>query len=423
MKCIIISRTSDAQWVQRFFPGSDPYLIKFVNKPLIEYYIDYCFLNGIKKIRIVSDSPSSDLRNYCSNGEKWGVEISYSLYREDDTDEKIISKNSRFCSGEDVFIVSGIKFIHYDKSAPGNYILQEIRSVSDYYELNMAVLSTGNDKYVFPGYTKENGVLIGQNVEISKNTDLQKPFSIGDNVRLEQLTVIGPMSIIGSNVIISSSSTITESIICDGTFIGTDLDISGKIVAADRIISPQNGAIVPIVDKFMVSGVNDHRKNEFSSKVFSILMAVVLIIAMFPFFLVLCSAGLLSGKLKRFRQAFIIDRSLKTEDFNILEISRGDLTGRIWHRLSMEKFIFLFSVLSGKFSLSGNRIMEDNTRSRKVISGLDSYSPGIFNYSETVEISLDEKVVEVNEHYYNSIKSFSTDSAIVIKALVLRMIG
>ena len=115
MKCIINCSSSENLWIKDFFPSVQPYLLKILNKTLIEYYIDFCVLLGISEIKIVSDSSDKELQEYLSDGTQWGVEISYSLSKNEDSLKNIISKNMGFVNDEKLLLLNGYIFISYNK--------------------------------------------------------------------------------------------------------------------------------------------------------------------------------------------------------------------------------------------------------------------------------------------------------------------
>jgi len=423
MKCIIHAKNAGCEWVEKYFPGKHPYLLTFANKPLIEFFIEYCHTNGLSEIKVISDIPSMDLRNYCSNGEKWGVSISYSLSKEGDDKESILKKSRSFIAGEEVCFFDGLKFINFSKDMCIEPRTSEINGIKDFYDLNMFVLKNGSRNFVLPGYTKEEGVFIGQNVEVARSCDLRKPFSIGDNVRLEQLTVIGENSVIGSNVIISSSTTIVDSIVYDGTYVGVDLDIKGKIVFKDKIINPEKGTILPIVDEFVVSSVKRGEKRGLLRFVSDFFFALILIIIMAPLFTTVMLLSIPNRSVTFKKVQFFADKGLKVQGFIVAETVQGAFIQRLFRRLSLEKFSLLLYVLTGRIGIAGNKILKEKLENRKVIDAYVKYFPGVFHFSEISATDDNFETVIMNEHYYNNHRSYLFDVKMVFKSLIRRIVA
>lgn len=456
MKGIIFAKTEGIDWVSTVFDNMNPYMLKIVNKPLLEYYIDFFYLNDIREIRIVEDFPSMELKDFCGDGSKWGVDISFSLSRPEDGIEKVLKKNKKFYGNDSVLCVEGFQFIHYEKDKPlklkktvsmgrisegrslchicekelpeGKNDIELVQttaldSVQKYFDVSMQVLKEGGEKYVLPGYTADNDVFIGQNVEIARSCDLNKPFSIGDNVRLEQLSVIGKNAVIGSNVIVSSQTTIENSIVYDGTFIGEDLDLSSKIVFKNKIVSPESGSIMPIVDEFVVSGVKKKRENSFFADAFFYLVSVVFAVIYSVPFAALCVLATMRKKFKTKETVIFKDAGRSTVKIRCCSLEKNCLIGRIWKRLSLDRYLMVAEVLRFNLRLIGNRPIEDSFDGRKELDELAVYTPGVFFYSDTVAESQEKQSRAMTEHYYNGIRSFRQDLRILVKAYINRMVG
>lgn len=456
MKGIIFAKTEGIDWFSTVFDNMNPYMLKIVNKPLLEYFLDFFYLNDIRDIRIVEDFPSMELKDFCGDGSKWGVNISFSLARPEDEIEQILKKNKKFYGSESVLCVEGFQFIHYEKSkklklkktvsmgkinegqslchickkelpeGKNDIDLVEttrLDSVEKYFDVSMQVLKEGGEKYVLPGYTADNDVFIGQNVEIARSCDLSKPFSVGNNVRLEQLSVIGKNAVIGSNVIVSSQTTIENSIIYDGTFIGEDLDLSSKIVFKNRIVSPESGSIMPIVDEFVVSGVKKKRENSFFADAFFYLLALVFAVIYSVPFGVLCVLATIRKKFNTKEMVFFKDSQKNIIILRGCSLDKGCLIGRVWKRLSLDRYLMVIEVIKFNLRLVGNRPVENSFDGRKALEELSVYTPGVFYYSDTVAESGEKQSRAMTEHYYNGIRSFRDDLRIFVRAYINRLVG
>ena len=122
MKCLILCRDKKVSWVSNYIQQDSPYMLKFATKPLIEFYIDLASIAGIKELRIVNDNPDIALENYFLSGEKWGMDISYSISKESDSIEQILKKNNSFIGEDELFIISGFIFISVKNADTYDYL-------------------------------------------------------------------------------------------------------------------------------------------------------------------------------------------------------------------------------------------------------------------------------------------------------------
>ena len=265
MKTIIITKELNYPWLHDILPGRHPLLVPLCNKPFIEFLIDFSILAGSNAIRIISEETINDVERFCEKGDRWGIDISYANSLPSDSLNKILEKNSRFCSDQRIMIISNILFIHYNKNAdyrsffaslPSGDVLGfgkrtlsltgspvasknsqytpplstvVLESAGQYYKLANDLLQNRLSHYVLPGYSNEAECYIGRNVIIQKSAKIVKPVIIGNNVQILAGSVIGPAAIIGSNVIVDRQSTVSSSIVMDNTFIGEQLEVEGKI--------------------------------------------------------------------------------------------------------------------------------------------------------------------------------------------------
>jgi hypothetical protein len=422
MKCLIFAKKNGCEWVQQYFPGVNPYLLKVVNKPLIEYYIDHCYEHKVDQIRIVSNFASQEIRQLCGNGEKWGLKITYSLARENDDLDHVIKKNKTFCADDSLLIMDGLQFLTY-KQDKSSYLIEPLDSIECYYKLSLKILANLGRCYALPGYTKDEDIYIGQNVEIARSAELESPFSIGDNVLLQDMTVIRENSVIGSNVIVSRGTKIQNSLVYDGTFIGPELNIKSKIVYKNRIIEPLKGTVLPISDVFIVSEVPKFGSLLWLKYLIQSSLALAMMIVMVLPFLIVITIGLLRRNITLKTTRYFRNREHKTVTISSIEFKRRTFNARIFRRFSLDKFPFLFSILKGKIDLVGNALLVESLESRNIIRELDRYKAGVFSYREFAENdeTLDNAII--HEQYYNMNRSFLKDLKLVVKIWFFRIVN
>lgn len=110
MRCLIYAKSSEAEWLKEYFPDVEPFLLKIVNKSLLEYVLDLLTLLGISEIRIVSDSSIKAIEKSIGDGAKWGARISYALARPEDNLKNVYLKNFSFCKESPLVIWNGFFF-------------------------------------------------------------------------------------------------------------------------------------------------------------------------------------------------------------------------------------------------------------------------------------------------------------------------
>ena len=458
MKCIINCRNDSSQWIEKYFPDISAYMLKILNKPLIEYYIDFCVLLGIKEIRIVSDIPGMELDKFLSDGMQWGVHISYALSKPGDKLDKIIKKNSDFVSENDLLLINNFIFINYDKNCSsyslesgksnisiineddtGLYVLrhcneydssntvhygknnlsiQPIRSISDYYTISMDLLEKRSDCYVIPGYSKENNVFIGQNVEISRMSEILKPAAIGNNVRLND-SQIGPSTVIGTNTLVDNKTTIEKSIIYDNTYIGSGLEIIGKVIIKKTIVDPASGETLDVPDKFIISGLHKNTASIWGDKIFFWIITLLLAILQCPFYFMV---RYLSGAAPQNKKCRIYKDTSEIENLIFFKKEKDSFFKRMFFKLSLNKFPLLLKVLKGKIYLIGNTPLSEGD-DLDILKDMSIYRPGAFTYNNMLNTETAEPFErDINELYYSNNAGFILNLNILTKSLLRNLV-
>ena len=454
MKCIINSSIDSSQWVENYFPDISTYMLKILNKPLIEYYIDFCVLLGIKEIRIVSDLPNSELENFLSDGIQWGADISYSLSKPGDKIDQIIKKNSEFASEEDLLLINKFIFINYDKNCKdysfepqsnnisltdgsdnGIYVLRQnnaydylktdtlskcslsiksINSISDYYSISMDLLNKSSSSYVIPGYSREADVFIGQNVEITKMSEVLKPVAIGNNVRLNDAH-IGPSSVIGSNTLVDRKTTVEKSIVYDNTYIGSGLEIIGKVIIKKTIVDPASGETLEVPDKFIISGLHKSTASIWGDKIFFWMMTLLLAILQCPFYYMM---KYLSGAAPQSRKCRIYKDTSEIENLIFFTKGKDSFFKKMFFKLSLNKFPLLLKVLKGRIYLIGNTPLNEGD-DLDILKDMSIYRPGAFTYNDMLHNETAEPFErDINELYYSNNAGFILNLNILTKSLL-----
>jgi lipopolysaccharide/colanic/teichoic acid biosynthesis glycosyltransferase len=435
MKALFHIQQSDTPELKNFFAGTHPWMVKIANKPSLEYLLDFAILSGCTEIRLVMDEPDLALRNYFGEGERWGINISYASCSENDSLDKLLAKNSRFCDPGPLLILTGLFFIHYHKdhsyqdwqrlSASGmmlhcptgtllygktgndlrylsdmrkevDFTLSPIRSLRDVYDLTMQVLKFEQEHYVLPGYGPEKNILIGRNVEIGRQVELHPPLTIADDTILLGKTVIGPNAAIGKGAIIDRGTTISNAVVTDHTYLGKGLTLSKKMVNGGRLFSAPDNDWLNLSDDLFFRIIEPQGVSNFLRSAIDRLAALLLLIILLPAWILFKIATCFTEKKSRTITCF------KNKEGNLfsytsdLPVSKSTADG-FFRALSLNKVQLLVKVLSGTISLVGNRPVPSTPKNLQFIQNFDHYHPGAFGYSEAQQLtpgSLEEETLE-----------------------------
>ena len=438
MKALILCPTRGIAWAKRFFPNHPVYLLPFANKPAIEFALDYCFLCGIRDVRIVSDEESEVLRAQYRNGEILSMNLGFGSVGAIRSLNRVIQQNKEFCRDCDLLVFSGLFLPEYDKRHPltlsiganeikgcafGNgesawYLIGRgrlndlpsawngfhdglpvtgtpVAGIQDYYRLNMQLAGGDIEKYNPPGFSEGKNSFVGRNVQIPGSARVSPPVILGNGIRFGHGIHAGPNIIVGDNCVIDNGTTIRDTIVMGNTYIGRNLEIRGKVCWENGIIDPETETAISISNQAIVSAMepDEYERSPFHQRFLAFLL---LLIQTLPYALLrpflefhATLAECLTGQGKKHVMAL-----------HGYVLPRESLAGRLFRRLTLNKYHLLPYAAAGKMRLVGNCLLEATEHNERFIRDLPGYAPGVFSYSEYLCHENEPYQLELDEQYY-----------------------
>ncbi|NQY19826.1 MAG: hypothetical protein HRT40_00725 [Campylobacteraceae bacterium] len=263
----------------------DILFLKICGKMMISYYFDFLYQLGVKEVFIASNNPWI-WKDKLSDIDKLNFKIKFI---KSPSSKKSYSLNIQNFNNEDLIIIENFGFIknnfnlinnRFFKSSQNTifkdnsfkifYIqnhlknidinsfkqktflhLKEMNTVEDYFFVSNLIFKNLNAKYFLLGYSNENGIVIGKNVEIERGCELIAPVIIMDNVKVCKNSKIGPNTVLNPNVFIESNCEITNSIVYDNTYINKNLKFEEKLILSNMIVDKNNKKVYNIDKKFV----------------------------------------------------------------------------------------------------------------------------------------------------------------------------
>jgi len=405
MKGFLNINTGDSSWADDFFPECSLYTLPVAGKALGEYYLDLYSKLGLHNVRIIDFNFDLQWSERLQEMNQWPLEINYQGGQPCNDLRKLLPRHQEYFGKEDAtLIISGFIFVHYDiktvtsfsfatvqeddGSCEGVFIVRNgkicrlplpftpIRSILDYFNLNFQILHQGAN-YTLPGYKIEDGVFTGMNDVILPTVEISPPVLLGDNVLLQRGCQLAGDVIIGQNIIVDRDCLLKSCIVFDHSYIGEGMELVNKIVGFQRIIDPFSAAYIMIEDDCFVSDMRNFLQLN-ANFVFDYLLSFFLALLMTPFYLLAQAWHRLFGK-----------------------------HGRLFYKLSLDRYLRLLRVLRLKYPLVGN-----------------SCSPGensVFSYSDSFSLARSFVQRELDDSYFRLHNTFYMRFSIVVKALINRL--
>lgn len=439
MRAILYCSERSTRWAEEFFPNADPYLLKFGNKPYLEFLTDFCVLVGIYEIRIVSDSSTSSLMDHMGDGSKYGVEFSYALASGNESIPSIVEKNLSFATGDDLFVFSGFLCLEYDKDAltplpslngrsilgkinehgegwcvidrnslttcdpvfhaapldDATYVLNPIDSILMFYEENMRLVYDTSAHYSLPGYGDHTDFMIGQNVVIPKKSHLRTPVILGNSIQFNNGTRIGPGVVIGDNVLVDSKATLSNTVVMGNSYIGQYSEMVGKIVYRNHVIDPKLGISLDIVDEFLLTELvrSGYWICPWKQRFVAL---ILLILGALPYLFLRCLIRIRKTPV----DCYMNQQCKRKMVLSLYLEPPTNYAGVLFRKLLLDRYHLLPLVIAGKLRLIGSYILLVNQENKTMLKSFPDYAPGIFSYSEYLGSENDPFQREIDELYY-----------------------
>ena len=436
MKALLFCPVRDNMELKRYFPEYPVYLLPFANKPAIEFELDYCFLSGIRDVMIVSDEESGILRAQYRNGESLGLNIRCEGMGPSRTLKRIIQQKKSFFRGSDLLVLSGLFLPEYDKRSPhtlniapdgmsgcaygsaawyliGRDMLDDlpddwsgfrddgpvngfaVPDIRDYYRHNMRLAGSDIEKYNLPGFSEGKNSFVGRDVRIPGSARVKPPVILGNGIEFGRGVHAGPNIIVGDNCMIDSGTALRDSIVLGNTYIGRGLEISGKICCGNHMIDPESGIRIDVVNESVLSEIEPGEYDR--CPLYQRVLACLLLLLQTPLYLLL-------RPFLEFHSALVeclMGKGVRrTMSLNGYVLPRDGFAGRLFRRLTLNKYHLLPHAAAGRIRLVGNRLLEANERNEAFMRALPGYAPGIFSYSEYLGHENEPYQFELDEQYY-----------------------
>jgi NDP-sugar pyrophosphorylase family protein len=120
------------------------------------------------------------------------------------------------------FLEIGVHF--YAIAFPNDYWL-DIGKVEHYLQANFDVLSQ-KAPLPIPGKEIQQGVWVGEGVQIAPTAKLQPPVLIGNGCVVEDGAVVGPFAVLGEGVVVKRNAVVRDAVLWDECVVGENAHVS-----------------------------------------------------------------------------------------------------------------------------------------------------------------------------------------------------
>ncbi len=159
------------------------------------------------------------------------------------------------------------------------------------------VLSKEHRGLVLTGREVEDQVWMGRNVNVHRTAKLISPVYIGENCRIGFQTQLGPGVSVGRGSVVDRFSTVENSMIYAGSYIGEGLEVRDAIVSGNHLFNTRIGAAIHDVDHVLLAHLSGPPLGSWLGLCRECLLAALLLAVAWPVLV-----GMLLWKLVRSQQ-------------------------------------------------------------------------------------------------------------------------
>src|SRR5271163_1364248 len=388
------------------------------DRPILHHVVDFLAGQGVRRFEFVLGHLPEKIEAYLGDGARWGASFEFHLLQSTSDPLRLVET---IAAGLDDAIIlgSGISLPEFQPAAGagptlyvddagiwtgwalfprGSQLFPELRLCASGERLNddgafslavvqrqlsfanvQQLLRSQNDILTgefrgseIGGRQTEPGIWVSRNVSLHPTVELKPPVYIGPNCKIEAGVRIGPSVVIGEGCIVDEHSSVANSLVAPGTYIGQGLELHHVIVDRNRLINTSLETSLLVSESFLLSGLARQKKPRLLRRLTSKLGAIALFLLPLPIAVLTALFLLLSGKAKfTWEQAVSIPAShaphmWKEHRYPSLRLQESTIAGW-WIYFVAEVWPGLIAVLNGNLFLVGVK-----PRSRQEVEKLSS---------------------------------------------------
>jgi lipopolysaccharide/colanic/teichoic acid biosynthesis glycosyltransferase len=329
--------------MESFSRRQPPALLPVAGRPFLHYVIESLVDCGITKIDfILSDMPEK-IEESLGDGTRWGCVFRYHLTRDAarpygrlsvigiESDEPVLlahgdrlplwrAESSPRCTlvfhdgswtGWGIVPSSVLRAIRddWDETALSAHLsaqpdissqdvalLLNMRSFAGLLEANWAVLEKRFPKVLLSGREAGEGIWISRNVSLHPTARLTAPVYIGENCRINAGVQLGPRVVISSDCLVDQSSTLADTVVFAGSYVGQALELNQSIVDRNRLVSVKAATEILVADNFILGSFVERNLLQLAKRTGSQILACLLLVLLSPLLLLAWLWCRLTGK-------------------------------------------------------------------------------------------------------------------------------
>jgi len=130
-----------------------------------------------------------------------------------------------------------------------------VRTDAEFIASQRTALDKGFAGLMFYGREVEEGIWIARNVSLHPTVTMIPPVYVGENSRVSKGMRLGPNVVVVRDCVLDSNTTVQDSTILPGSYVGQALELDHVIIDRNKLINVRAGGETLVSDDFILSGI------------------------------------------------------------------------------------------------------------------------------------------------------------------------
>jgi hypothetical protein len=301
-------------------------LFPLVDRPLLHHIIEYLVALGIRRFEFVLNHLPDKVESQLGDGARWGCSFCFHLFPSGGSPYKLAQT---IAAGVDDLILLGRAdrlpefqlpaecdpavyvtpdnqwtgwavlparstcLAELDRDGTAESLLQAFPQVfvpnlvsfengTGMLQAQARLLEGSFSGLMIGGRQTEPGIWISRNVSLHPTARLEAPVYVGANSRIGRGARIGPFAVIGDNCIVGDHSSVCNSSVAPGTYIGEALELEQVIVDRNRLINVKIGTSFLVSETFLLGSLTEQASHRPVQQVICRIVALFLLLLFSP---------------------------------------------------------------------------------------------------------------------------------------------
>lgn len=228
--------------------------LPFLGERFICYWLHHLATERYKEVRIITTDPAHSIEQWTGTGSRWGLKIEIFHEVRELTPAEARKRYRPSYEAEWPSEPNDVIVADHFPGVPGHKIFESYANWFKGMSLWLPQMSASRRVGL---REVEPGVWVGRRTKIGRKAKLLAPCWVGENVRIGNDAVIGPMAFLEDQVVVEERSMIVNSWVGPETLVGTLTELKDSLAWGTLLVNWKNGSHTHVADPFLLASLAD----------------------------------------------------------------------------------------------------------------------------------------------------------------------